>query len=302
MCASGTTGSNISASTHTQRTMNTWLQVQARRRESRQGYRSASYSDNTLPNLNNNLEYTDSYSNDEKCYGSVPAPIDTRETWRIIGENVNGLRPFGDMTLLITVAERLRALQTESVAFSETNVEWHKYELRENIQKLFTKAIGAARMEYCTSSDKFETTYHKRGGTTRGALGQMVHRVIVSGRDETGCGRWYQITYAAKENKKITLISAYIICKQTNPGDITASKQQHGIMYEDEEMRTYIVDPHKQTIIDLQYHVEKLKTDGHEVLICMEANQAEEQVYQATYVVRVLDALGQDVGNYEVRL
>jgi hypothetical protein len=40
------------------------------------------------------------------------------------------------------------------------------------------------------------------------------------------------------------------------------------------------VDPHKQTLINLQYHVEKLKTDGHEVLIFMDANQTEEQLYQ----------------------
>jgi hypothetical protein len=103
---------------------------------------------------------------------------------------LNGLRPFGDMASLLTVTERPRALQTESVAFSETNVEWHKYEIRENMQKLFTKAFGAARMEYCTSSDKLETAYHKRGGTTCGDLGQIVNRVIASGRDETGCGRW----------------------------------------------------------------------------------------------------------------
>jgi hypothetical protein len=109
----------------------------------------------------------------------------------------------------------------------------------------------------------------------------MVHRVIASGRDETGCGRWSQITYTAKENKKITLIYVYRVCKQTNPGDLTASEQQHGIMYEDEELRPYIVYPHKQTIIDLQYYVEKLKTDVHKVFIFMDANQAEEQVYQA---------------------
>jgi hypothetical protein len=139
--------------------------------------------------INKTPAYTDGYSNNVKCYGRVPTPIDTRETWRIVGGNVDGLRPFGDMASLITVAERLRALQTEVVEFSETNVEWHKYELRENMHKLFTKAFGAARMEYCTSSDKFETTYHKRVGTTCGALGQMLHRVIASRRDETGCGR-----------------------------------------------------------------------------------------------------------------
>jgi hypothetical protein len=130
MYASGTTRSNTPSSTRTQIMMNAWSQVQASRRESRQGYRSASYSDNTLPHLNNNLAYTDSYSNDAKCYGSVSAPIDTSETWRIIGGNVNGIRPFGDMASLITVAERLLALQPESVAFSERNVEGHKYELR----------------------------------------------------------------------------------------------------------------------------------------------------------------------------
>jgi hypothetical protein len=172
-------------------------------------------------------------------------------------------------------------LQAESVAFAETNVEGHKFELRENMQKLFTKAFGAARLEYCTPSDKFETTYHEIGGTSCGALGQMVHRVIASGRDETGCGRWSQITHAAKESKKMTIISAYRVCKHTNPGDLTASKQQHGIMYEDEKLRPYLVDPYNQTLIDLKYHVEKLKADGHEVLIFMDSNQAEEQVYQA---------------------
>jgi hypothetical protein len=52
-------------------------------------------------------------------------------------------------------------------------------------------------------------------------------------------------------------------------------------MYEDEELRPYLVDRHKQTLIDMQYHVEKLKTDGYEVMICMDANQAKEQVYHA---------------------
>jgi hypothetical protein len=62
----------------------------------------------------------------------------------------------------------------------------------------------------------------------------MVNRVIASGRDETGCGIWSQITNAAKESKKMTIISPYRVCKQTKPGDLTALKQQHGIMYEDE--------------------------------------------------------------------
>jgi hypothetical protein len=79
------------------------------------------------------------------------------------------------MADLITFAEQLRALQAGTMTFSETNMEWQKFQIRDNIQKLFTKAFGAVRMEYSTSVDKFETTYHKPGGTTCGALGKMVH-------------------------------------------------------------------------------------------------------------------------------
>jgi hypothetical protein len=40
------------------------------------------------------------------------------------------------------------------------------------------------------------------------------------------------------------------------------------------------VNPHKQTLIDSQYLVEKLKVNGHEVLILIDANQTEEKTYQ----------------------
>jgi hypothetical protein len=80
----------------------------------------------------------------------------------------------------------------------------------------------------------------------------MVNRVVDSVRDDTRCSRFSYITYAAKEGKKVLIFSAYRVCKQTNPGDLTSSKQKLGIMYEDEELQTYLVDPHKQTLIDLQ--------------------------------------------------
>jgi hypothetical protein len=126
------------------------------------------------------------------------------------------------------------------------------------MQKLFTKAFGAARMEYSTTSDKFKMTYHKPGGTMCGALVQMVHRVVDSVRDDTGFCRWSYLICAAKEGKKVAIVSAYRVhvCKQTKYGDLTSSKQQLGIMDEDKDMRPYVVDPHKQTLIGLQYFIE----------------------------------------------
>jgi hypothetical protein len=72
------------------------------------------------------------------------------------------------MAALVTVSERLLALQAVTISFSHTNVSRHKFQLQDNMQKLFTKSFGAARLEYSTTSEKFETTYHKPGGTACG--------------------------------------------------------------------------------------------------------------------------------------
>jgi hypothetical protein len=105
------------------------------------------------------------------------------------------------------------------------------------MQKLFTKTFGGAIMEYSTMGGEFETTYQKTGGTICGALVKMVHRVVESGRADTGCGRWSYLTYDAKDGKKVPIVLVYRVCKHTNPGDLTSSKQQLGIIYEDEALR-----------------------------------------------------------------
>jgi hypothetical protein len=85
------------------------------------------------------------------------------------------------------------------------------------------------------------------------------------------------------------MVANNICCKRKQENDNTIcvqsmqkneSRRSNGVQTT-KELRPYLVDPHKQTLIDLQYHVEKLKTDGNEVLIFMDANQAEEQIYQA---------------------
>jgi hypothetical protein len=76
-----------------------------------------------------------------------------------------------------------------------------------------------------TTKDKFETSSFKLGGTASAALVKMVHRVVKTGRDETGCGRWLYITFNGKENTQTIVINAYIIYSQRYPGYTTAFKQ-----------------------------------------------------------------------------
>jgi hypothetical protein len=108
----------------------------------------------------------------------------------------------------------------------------------------------------------------------------MVHRVVKTGRDDTGCGCCSYITFNGKENKHITVINTYRVCSQRDPGDTTASRQQQCVKYADEELRPYVLDPHKQTLIDLQYFVQELLQGGDEDILFMDANQDEYQPYR----------------------
>jgi hypothetical protein len=53
------------------------------------------------------------------------------------------------------------------------------------------------------------------------------------------------------------------------------------IQYTDEELRSFLVDPYKQNLIDLQYLVQELQYQylQHEVIVMIDANQDEDHQY-----------------------
>jgi hypothetical protein len=167
-------------------------------------------------------EYVD-YNKDVILFGHAPEPIEEDKNWRLVGGNTNVSKPYGGAADLISVLARLKLLQTGTVAFQETNLEWHNKGHRDEFQKILVKAFGVARVDCSTTKDKFETSSFKQGGTAIAALEKMVHRVVKTGRDDTGCGRWSYITFNGKENKHIILINAYRVCSQCDHGDTTAS-------------------------------------------------------------------------------
>jgi hypothetical protein len=209
-----------------------------------------------------------------------PPPINEDETWRISGGNSDGIKPSGDLKELVPIVELLRNLQAGGILLNETNVEWHKWEHRENSKQLLRNTLRGANIEYSSSKENFESRV-KPGGTLAAAIGDWSHRVVNTGHDNTGCGRWSYITFALKEDTFITLMAVYRVCYQTNPGNTTASAQQYTIQYEDEELRLCILNPHHQALIDVEYFFKDLKDVNHDVLIFMDANENETHQFQA---------------------
>jgi hypothetical protein len=154
------------------------------------------------------------------------------------------------------VLARLKLLQTGTVAFQETNLEWHNKGHWDEFQKPLVNAFGSSRVDCSTTKDNFETSPSKPGRTASEELGKMMHHLVRTGCGDTSCRRCLYITFNGNENNQITVINAYRVCLQREPGDTAASKQQQCMQYADDELRPYVLDPHKHTFIDSKYFVQ----------------------------------------------
>jgi hypothetical protein len=116
-----------------------------------------------------------------------------------------------------------------------------------------------------------EESHYKPGGTVTAALGHWASRVLRSGKNTTGCGRWSYICLG-KNDKKFAIVTVYRGGHNHNAGDATAFQQQYRTQYADKTARVEI-NPHKRTMVDLEYFSEELKTDGFEVAVFIDANE-----------------------------
>jgi hypothetical protein len=151
-------GGESAVPTRSQAALDNWQNVQINRRCSpRRGYRSASYRDSEnnrdftiTPSISPFSEYVD-YNKDVILFCHAPEPIEEDKTWRLVGGNTNSIKPYGGSADLISVMERLKLIQTGTVACQETNLEWHNESYQDEFKKLLAKAFGAARVDYSTT-------------------------------------------------------------------------------------------------------------------------------------------------------
>jgi hypothetical protein len=130
MCRRATPGRAPSASTRTQSTLDLWYNVQVRhRRNLRRGRHQVSYNNHnttqnitTTPRRRTQLRLYDyiGYNESAQSWINAPAPINEDETFRLVGSNANGIKPYVDLAEFITIVERLKSLQAGSVLLNKT--------------------------------------------------------------------------------------------------------------------------------------------------------------------------------------
>jgi hypothetical protein len=165
------------------------------------------------------------------------------------------------------------------MCLTETNVEWSNDIYRQAYKYAFTKLYQSSRHAFSSSSEISQSSYHRRGGTAISATNRWTHHVHKSGEDATGAGRWSFFAIMGKDNNLI-----FINCDRVYPLPPksclgSAYYQQSRIMEDEHKSIPFPIDPHRQTIRDLQIFIASYQQDRYIVFLMMDDNQDDTHVF-----------------------
>jgi hypothetical protein len=172
---------------------------------------------------------------------------------RWVSQNTRGVTPKEKDPKLTAGIGNIVKLQVGIAALQEMNAEWNQCGFREQYAKSYLYHMTTSRHSFGSSSEMVEGTYFKMGGTAIAVFGRWKRRMHKSGQYATGAGRWSWFTLLGKNNANIIYISCYGVCPRPAIHLIgSAYFQQYRIMEQEDESQLVHLDPHMQTIHDLQ--------------------------------------------------
>jgi len=189
-------------------------------------------------------------------------------TFRIASKNVNTLSPGDNLIQWRGVANAMRDYQIHSLSIQETNTKWTKH-LQQCVHRVFQTTFLRAAISTSNSTEPSGT--YQPGGTALTIVGPHASRLLSSGQDPSGMGRWSYIELLGKHNKRLILASVYCVRSQTaHIGSNTVSTQQTQILLQSGQHHPR---PRKQLINDLIHQIQQWQLTGHEILVCLDANE-----------------------------
>ena len=112
---------------------------------------------------------------------------------------------------------------------------------------------------------------YKPGGSITISTQNIASTIINTGEDEEGLERWSYVTYGGKNQKRVTIISAYLPCvSNDNQGVSTAHSQQWNIL---EERQQEYENTRDKMIKDLIAFIHSLSPCSQEIIVCIDTNE-----------------------------
>ena len=168
------------------------------------------------------------------------------------------------------VLATIRKWDTNVLCLSESQCAWEHYQVRDKVSeelRSVDKYAGFVGSSSCVASGDV----YKPGGTLTVFDGNWASR-IDKGIDKHKLGRWSYITIHGRNNTRFTIITGYRCVKnQTlkSAGMNSSYMQQERIL----KQRGITSTPQTSFINDIEKFIRSKLTEGHEVLVTLDANE-----------------------------
>jgi len=191
------------------------------------------------------------------------------QTFRILSRNVNTLSTQQNYLQWKAASQALASCEVDAIALQETNVSWDKIH-RQKISQILRKPTGHATTA-TSSSTEISTKSHQCGGTLQAIVGGWASRVVESGKDPSGLGRWSYTELQGRDNKRFIILSGYRVCdnQSVDMGSNNTYNQQYRLLHQQGYRNP---DPRSTFLDDLIKQTKIWRAQHKAVLICIDAN------------------------------
>jgi hypothetical protein len=226
----------------------------------------------TIPDVFHQPAPVSSDQSYDEVWGHYPVEIDANHTLRIAFANPRGLKLSTDTLETEYSLGRCQALGVGAICAAESNLNWGNPRVQKKFHGMVQKIWKHAKASTSHTNAGFQPE-QQPGGKVTLVCNHWTSRVIASGADPFGLGKWSYVDLRGKGKIK----TAYRVCKQTiqSAGPTTSTAQQFRAL--SAQFRTTDREedpiPRQQFIVDLQSWIESMVDKGYQIILGIDANE-----------------------------
>ena len=230
----------------------------------------------------NNKIANNSWHGDRLTLDNKWPNINSTQTLRILGQNLNGISYYNNYLDLDMTLQQMDAMQVCIAGYSEVNLDMNKNKIKYEVTQKIKNFDRSSSISMSSSKTTLTTSKYKRGGTLSITRGTWAGRVIQKGQDSLG--RWSYTTLLGKKGKLVKIITTYRVCKKpSGNGDCTIRSQQERDLF---ETRKKLLDPREEILKDLETMIVNEHKKGTIVILMGDMN---EDISKGKRIISFLD-------------
>ena len=209
-------------------------------------------------------------TNDDDIYGDILSYKNSNSNILRLGFiNINGIPNNPEHPKNTAIFQAIQNAQIDIIAMAEINKCWYQLTEEERWKARTRSWWESSHSTIAYNLKDSDTKKFQPGGNILTSINKAAHRIIGSGKDKTGLGRWCWSLFRGKHNVTLRVISAYRPCKPSTSGPNTVYSQHQRYLTSRKDERC----PRDAILEDLGDKIIEWKEKGDQIILMMDCNE-----------------------------